>query len=187
MKKHIMLDLETMGNSSNAAIVSIGAVVFDPETGDMSEEFERLIDLESSEKYGKIDGSTVKWWLQQSEEAKKATFGKPTVSIGYALHQFNDWLSGIDKPQNLMLWGNGAGFDNVILMNGYKATGIVPRFLHWNDLDVRTIVEVGKSILDIDPKKTMPRKGIHHSALDDAKFQAQYVSEIWKRISEINV
>ncbi|WP_153446896.1 3'-5' exonuclease [Vibrio algicola] len=184
MKKHIMLDLETMGNSSNAAIVSIGAVVFDPTTGDLGKEFECHIDLESAEKYGKIDGSTVKWWLQQSEEARKETFGKPDVSIGYALHQLNDWLTSIGKPKELAVWGNGAGFDNVILMNAYKATGVIPRFVHWNDLDVRTIVEMGKSILQIDPKKTMVRQGTHHSALNDAKFQAQYVSEIWMNFAE---
>lgn len=185
MKKHIMLDLETMGNSSDSAIVSIGAVVFDPTTGDLGQEFECHIDLESSEKFGVIDSSTVKWWLQQSDEARKATFGKPGISIGSALHQFNDWLLSVDaKPNKLAVWGNGAGFDNVILMNAYKNTGIIPRFVHWNDLDVRTIVEMGKSILGIDPKKTMAREGAHHSALDDAKFQAQYVSEIWLNFLE---
>lgn len=33
--KHVMLDLETMGNGPRAAIVSIGAVFFDPLTGEL--------------------------------------------------------------------------------------------------------------------------------------------------------
>lgn len=185
MKKHIMLDLETMGNSSNAAIVSIGAVVFDPETGDLGQEFECHIDLESAEQYGKIDGSTVKWWLQQNKEAQQATFSEDGISIESSLYKFNKWLRSIDaNPRKLAVWGNGAGFDNVILMNAYKSAGIIPLFIHWNDLDVRTIVEMGKSILGIDPKYSMVREGTHHSALDDAKFQAQYVSEIWMCFSE---
>ncbi|MFM2590025.1 3'-5' exoribonuclease domain-containing protein [Vibrio sp. TBV020] len=45
--KNLMIDLETMGNSSNAAIVSIGACFFEPSTGEIGEKFSRIISLES--------------------------------------------------------------------------------------------------------------------------------------------
>lgn len=52
---NVMLDLETMGSGPRAAIVTIGAVFFDPMTGELGEEFEAAIDLRSSAKYGEID------------------------------------------------------------------------------------------------------------------------------------
>ncbi|MEZ8921626.1 3'-5' exonuclease [Vibrio cyclitrophicus] len=181
MKTHVMLDLETMGNGSNAAIVSIGAVVFNPSNGQLGAEFEEVINLNSAAYYSDIDAPTVTWWLSQGDEAR-AIFLKetPKSSLKDALLEFNQWLADLGESKDICLWGNGAGFDNVILMNSFKATRIRPNFIHWNDLDVRTIVRMGRDILGINPKETLVREGVHHSALDDAKFQAQYVSVIWE-------
>ncbi|MGF1764827.1 3'-5' exonuclease [Aliivibrio kagoshimensis] len=181
MSTHVMLDLETMGNTSNAAIVSIGAVVFSPVTGELGAEFEEVVSLNSSAHCGVIDASTVSWWLTQSEEAR-AIFERdtPKSSLKDALLELNQWLADLGDKKDIQVWGNGSGFDNVILVNAFKAARIKPNFIHWNDRDVRTIVEMGRSILGIDPKATLTREGTHHSALDDAKFQAKYVSAIWQ-------
>lgn len=40
---NLMIDLETMGKNKDAPIVSIGAVFFTPETGDIGQEFIRLL------------------------------------------------------------------------------------------------------------------------------------------------
>ncbi|EFN5053554.1 3'-5' exoribonuclease, partial [Escherichia coli] len=64
---HLMLDLETMGKNPDAPIISIGAIFFDPQTGDMGPEFSKTIDLETAG--GVIDRDTIKWWLKQSREA----------------------------------------------------------------------------------------------------------------------
>lgn len=186
MKTHVMLDLETMGNGSNAAIVSIGAVVFNPSNGQLGAEFEEVINLNSAAYYSDIDAPTVTWWLSQGDEAR-AIFLKetPKSSLKDALLEFNQWLADLGESKDICLWGNGAGFDNVILMNSFKATRICPNFIHWNDLDVRTIVRMGRDILGINPKETLVREGVHHSALDDAKFQAQYVSVIWERFTQV--
>ena len=45
---HLMIDLETMGNKPNAPIVSIGAVFFEPSTGELGDEFYRVVSLKSS-------------------------------------------------------------------------------------------------------------------------------------------
>ncbi|EFX7224108.1 exonuclease, partial [Shigella flexneri] len=63
---HLMIDLETMGKNPDAPIISIGAIFFDPQTGDMGPEFSKTIDLETAG--GVIDRDTIKWWLKQSRE-----------------------------------------------------------------------------------------------------------------------
>ncbi len=61
-----MLDLETMGNTSNAAIISIAAVYFD-ETG-VGRSFYHKVSLGSSCAIGlEMDADTVLWWLKQSD------------------------------------------------------------------------------------------------------------------------
>ncbi|EIN8137959.1 3'-5' exoribonuclease, partial [Escherichia coli] len=67
---HLMIDLETMGKNPDAPIISIGAIFFDPQTGDMGPEFSKTIDLETAG--GVIDRDTMKWWLKQSREAQSA-------------------------------------------------------------------------------------------------------------------
>ncbi|EGQ0035136.1 exonuclease, partial [Escherichia albertii] len=70
MWTHMMIDLETMGKNPDAAVISIGAIFFDPQTGDMGPEFSKTVDLETAG--GVIDRDTIKWWLKQSREAQSA-------------------------------------------------------------------------------------------------------------------
>ncbi|HAN8808010.1 TPA: exonuclease, partial [Escherichia coli] len=60
---HLMIDLETMGKNPDAPIISIGAIFFDPQTGDMGPEFSKTIDLDTAG--GVIDRDIIKWWLKQ--------------------------------------------------------------------------------------------------------------------------
>ena len=184
-----MLDLETMGSNSNAAIVSIGAVLFDPFTGETGAEFYQVISLNSSSHYGELDSSTVVWWLNQSEEAR-AIFNDNVekITLKKALELFSNWIADNcdknhrDKP-DAVVWGNGATFDNVILGNAYKAVRIRQPWFFANDRDVRTIVDLGRQLRKINPKKDLELEGVAHNALDDAKFQVRYVSEIFKALA----
>ncbi|HBC9301057.1 TPA: 3'-5' exoribonuclease, partial [Escherichia coli] len=47
--------------------------------------------------------------------------------------------------------------------------------------DVRTIVELGKAI-DFDARTAIQFEGERHNALDDARYQAKYVSVIWQKL-----
>ena len=115
---NIMLDLETMGTGPNAAIVAIGAVAFDK--NELGRDFYLAISLGSAVEAGGImDASTVEWWLQQSEEAKKVFSGRTTNHFE-ALVLFRDWINNYFEPRNVNIWGNGANFDNVILAQAYK-------------------------------------------------------------------
>lgn len=186
--KNVMLDLETMGSGSKAAIVSIGAVFFDPLTGDIGAEFYQVVSLNSSAHYGELDPSTVIWWMQQSEEARAVFKDESKTTLKAALESFSNWinehcdLNDKDKPE-AVVWGNGATFDNVIMGNAYKATRLRQPWAFYNDRDVRTIVDLGRQLRGVDPKKDLELEGTAHNALDDAKFQVRYVSEIYKSLS----
>ncbi|EPB9769364.1 3'-5' exoribonuclease [Escherichia coli] len=175
---HLMLDLETMGKNPDAPIISIGAIFFDPQTGDMGPEFSKTIDLETAG--GVIDRDTIKCWLKQSREAQSAIM-TDEIPLDDALLQLREFIDENSGEFFVQVWGNGANFDNVILRRSYERQGIPCPWRYCNDRDVRTIVELGKAI-DFDARTAIPFEGERHNALDDARYQAKYVSAIWQKL-----
>ncbi|EJM7304773.1 3'-5' exoribonuclease [Escherichia coli] len=175
---HLMIDLETMGKNPNAPIISIGAIFFDPQTGDMGPEFSKTIDLETAG--GVIDRDTIKWWLKQSREAQSAIM-TDEIPLDDALLQLREFIDENSGEFFVQVWGNGANFDNTILRRSYERQGIPCPWRYYNDRDVRTIVELGKAI-DFDARTAIPFEGERHNALDDARYQAKYVSAIWQKL-----
>ncbi|EOZ5473281.1 3'-5' exoribonuclease, partial [Escherichia coli] len=159
---HLMIDLETMGKNPDAPIISIGAIFFDPQTGDMGPEFSKTIDLETAG--GVIDRDTIKWWLKQSREAQSAIM-TDEIPLDDALLQLREFIDENSGEFFVQVWGNGANFDNTILRRSYERQGIPCPWRYYNDRDVRTIVELGKAI-DFDARTAIPFEGERHNALD---------------------
>ncbi|EGO9591942.1 exonuclease, partial [Escherichia coli] len=162
---HLMIDLETMVKNPDAPIISIGAIFFDPQTGDMGPEFSKTIDLETAG--GVIDRDTIKWWLKQSREAQSAIM-TDEIPLDDALLQLREFIDENSGEFFVQVWGNGANFDNTILCRSYERHGIPCPWRYYNDRDVRTIVELGKAI-DFDARTAIPFEGERHNALDDAR------------------
>ncbi|EIQ0790559.1 3'-5' exoribonuclease [Escherichia coli] len=175
---HLSVDLETMGKNPDAPIISIGAIFFDPQTGDMGPEFSKTIDIDTAG--GVIDRDTIKWWLKQSREAQSAIL-TDEIPLDDALLQLREFIDENSGGFFVQVWGNGASFDNVILRRSYVRQEIPCPWRYHNDRDVRTIVELGKAI-DFDARTAIPFEGERHNALDDARYQAKYVSAIWQKL-----
>ncbi|AYL75092.1 exonuclease [Citrobacter freundii] len=182
---HLMVDMETMGNSPDAPIVSIGAVFFDPSTGNTGAEFYQVVSLESSMSFGmKPDASAIQWWLKQSSEARSAILVDEAMGLRETLELLADFIAenAANGSHTVQLWGNGCSFDNVILRRAYALIDTPFAVPFWNDRDVRTIVELGKSV-GINPRYDIPFEGDLHNALSDARHQVKYVSAIWQRLT----
>ncbi|MBJ8393109.1 3'-5' exoribonuclease [Citrobacter cronae] len=182
---HLMVDMETMGNSPDAPIVSIGAVFFEPSTGNTGAEFYQVVSLESSMSFGmKPDASTIQWWLKQSSEARSAILVDEAMGLLETLELLADFIAenAANGSHTVQLWGNGCSFDNVILRRAYALTDTPFTVPFWNDRDVMTMVELGKSV-GINPRFDIPFEGDMHNALSDARHQVKYVSAIWQRLT----
>lgn len=182
---HLMVDMETMGNGPDAPIVSIGAVFFDPSTGNTGAEFYQVVSLESSMSFGmKPDASTIQWWLKQSSEARSAILVDEAMGLLETLELLADFIAenAANGSHTVQLWGNGCSFDNVILRRAYALTDTPFAVPFRNDRDVRTMVELGKSV-GINPRFDIPFEGDMHNALSDARHQVKYVSAIWQRLT----
>ncbi|EHW5313968.1 3'-5' exoribonuclease, partial [Escherichia albertii] len=164
MWTHMMIDLETMGKNPDAAVISIGAIFFDPQTGDIGPEFSKTIDLDTAG--GVIDRDTIKWWLKQSREAQSAILADE-IPLDDALLQLREFIDENSGEFFVQVWGNGTSFDNVILRRSYERQGIPCPWHYCNDRDVRTIVELGGA-MNFDARTAIPFEGERHNALDDA-------------------
>ena len=168
---HVMLDLETMGTSHNAPIIAIGAVEFDFKTKKLGKEFYEVIDLQSNINNGAVmEANTVLWWMNQSDEARKALLRKGEP-LHHTLSHFYDYMTGCCALKDISVWGNGAAFDNALLAAAYKRLGLPVPWNFWNDRCYRTIKA-------LHPDIKMKREGTHHNALDDAKDQAVHLMEM---------
>jgi len=165
-----MIDLETMGTSPTAPIISIGAVLFDAE--EIKERFYEVVDLKSAVDAGAVmEPGTVIWWMEQSDEARAALTGKGE-KIDRALELFSSLVDAVSLVNGLSgVWGNGAAFDNVILSEAYKRLDLRVPWPFWKDKCYRTVK-------GLYPSVGIKRVGTHHNALSDAETQAEHLIRI---------
>lgn len=172
----IMLDLETMGNGPNAAILSIGAVRFDVDTG-IVDAFHNGISLASAMSTGGVaDASTIEWWMGQSEEARKGVLARPQGLIEDVLYRFSMWATKDGGVYVDEIWGNGATADNVWLANAYRRLDLEAPWTYKADRCFRTMRAMFQ---DVEEAEFV---GTQHDALDDAKNQALHLIKILKHI-----
>jgi hypothetical protein len=160
-RQHVMIDLETLGTRPGDTILSIGAVKFDIDK-EITEKFYVTISSESCKAAGlRAQKSTLEWWDKQSEAARTAAF-KGEFSLDAALLKLTMWLPPMDE---VVVWGNGANFDNALLAAAYRAAKMDAPWHFWNDRCYRTVF----ALFAKDKKKNV---GVEHNALDDAVTQA---------------
>lgn len=180
--KSLMIDLETLGVTTSAPVVSIGAVFFDLETATIGKSFYQTVTLESAMEYGVVESSTLRWWLLQSVRAKAVFSDINATTFNRALEAFSIFISENIQTEDVEVWGNGSSFDNAILANCYARLSMPLPWKFRNDRDMRTIVALCKQLTGTDPLSSVTRVGIHHNALDDALFQAACVINAYKLI-----
>lgn len=166
-----MVDLETLATTPNAAILTIGAVTFNPNGYEIYDEFYCRIDTESIEGLDTyIDDGTVKWWSEQDKAAQDEAFNPDgRIDIKDAMDQFYKFCMGSSR-----FWSHGSAFDIVILEHYFRKLGKPYPWNFWDVRDTRTLFDLG-----MDPE--MPQAYKHH-ALEDARRQAIGVQTMFKKL-----
>lgn len=171
-----MVDLETLGTNQDSAFISIGACMFDPDSGNIGEQFYQNIDWDDALKTRKATGDTIKWWMRQEKAAqdKACAAGSPLKVV---LSAFGNWFT--KGRDDRIVWGNGATFDVGMLENAFMSEFGKTPWKFWNVMDVRTTVKLAACTIN---KNDVPFVGTPHDPLADAIHQAQYISVMWQRL-----
>lgn len=171
----VMIDLETLDTRPSTVILSVGAVRFDLEQPDViGDTFHVHIDIDTCLAAGRtVSGSTLLWWLDQDDDARKKISCADRVPLRDALLSLSTFIGPKDR-----VWGNGAGFDNVILSDAYRSLNLEQPWRYWGDMCYRTLKNLYRHV----PRPELV--GVAHDALDDAVFQARHLQLIYQRIKE---
>jgi exodeoxyribonuclease VIII len=170
----MMLDLETLGVDSNAVILSVGIVLFDPYSNYLSEGLMLYPDIDSQIDKGRVvDEGTLQWWESQANEAFEDAFrtnGRSSIEeVAYALRKL---YTECDR-----VWSNGAAFDIPCIASLMFDFGYPPPWNFWELRDTRTVYEMAGLSLRSGTKK------VSHVAVEDAIAQAKLVQEAYQQLN----
>lgn len=180
----ISIDLETLGTRYDAPVLAIGACVFNRNTSAIGKSFYAAIETNSALQSGRVSGSTIEWWMRQSDAARKLFVEKEKHTLATALFMFNNWVRDVGAS-DFCVWGNGATFDISILEHAFDkgCVGIKEPWHFTKIRDMRTIVDVTEHMSDDVPVTFLiDSVGTHHNAKDDAIYQAKVIAECFKMI-----
>lgn len=177
--KHVMIDTETLGRAPGSVVRSVAAVEFDPQTGQTGRQKVWKIDLTDSIRYGfKIESSTLKWWMMQSDEARREFVEGAETPLEDFLDDLDDFLSCVNEENDFTLWCLQLDFDVPMLRSYYawynlNAHGCDEEVLPWNFRKVRDV----RPYMDaLDSAGLLPPKvADRHTPLADCLAQINYV------------
>lgn len=153
----IMVDIETTGIETGAAIVQIGAASFDRDG--IGNTFNRSIDLVDAQQQGlHIDADTLLWWLDQEPMVREQLHGGDDLLA--VMEAFAEFCHGVDE-----IWANSPAFDCKKLKAAGEAVGIEMPWDYWQQRDYRTLMDL--------PVAVETTHDTNHYAIDDAVAQAK--------------
>lgn len=184
-----MVDIETLSTAVNAMVLSVGAVEFDPITGEIKREFYYELDL--SEQNGRhISASTVQWWFKQCVENQKnidlmVKENKWKDDVKFVLIKLGAFISGNDAHyveraedyKKIALWACDPDFDLAILANLYEEHNLPVPWKYSEPKSVRT-VRLLSQLKNIE----MPKDEASHNALEDCIRQAKEISTYIQKV-----
>lgn len=204
MTIHVMIDCETLSVRSFPAIMSIGAVRFDPLADNIPEpsmdrsgpvydaqSFYQLVDVDSCTALGAtIDASTLGFWLapEQAQALKWSWWSQGIHMIGLrprtlplVLEMLSTWiqLPHYMEPQAAeCVWSHGLLADGHWLANAYEVCKLPLPWHYRAGRDTRTLFE-----LNGDPEPgNWPQAKIKHHPVYDAWAQARAVQLKYKTL-----
>ena len=168
---HLMIDLETLATTPNAAILTIGACKFDPTATDVHSTYYERIVLETQEEYGRvINEDTLAWWSQQDKQIQEDAFGEGADRIDLKDAMKKLYTFGLGTTN---VWSHGAIFDVVIIEDICRSFQQAVTWKFWEVRDTRTLFDLANVSVRIEGK---------HNALTDAVAQAKAVQQSYQKL-----
>lgn len=186
--KHFMVDIETLSTAVNAVVLSVGAVEFDPITGEIKRRFYGELDL-SEQKQRHISADTVQWWFKQSVENQKSIDiilkeNRWKNGVEFVLHRFKEFIWGYANfladtnsrnkgYEKIAVWACDPDFDLAILANLYEEHNLSVPWKYSEPKSVRTV----RTLAELH-SIGLPRDNASHNALEDCIRQVAEIAEL---------
>ena len=136
--RHLIVDIETLGLTVPAPVLSIGAVFLDCSAGLPASMRTWQVKVDPKKCIGEPDPKTLDWWSKQSEEARREAFEATPDA-----NPFGKFLGFVRDVKPTYFWGKSHDFDFGHLGAQIEALGIRPPWTYWRLRDIRTIEGLG--------------------------------------------
>lgn len=160
---NIVLDLETLDTKPGATVIAIGA--WEVESG--RHFYHSVVGDKGTESQ-----DTLEFWCRPDLQEARLMLKENPLPVVDALQAFTRWL-----PEYCWVWGNGSGFDNVILRECYRRNHMEAPWGFRVDRDLRTL----RGLFPLESEPAF--EGIPHYALHDARHEARLIQEICEEYS----
>lgn len=188
-KTHVMVDIETLGKREGATIFQISAMSFDITNGEIKDVIDLKLDIETVDDL-KVDGDTLKWWLNTDKELLAELLNSGEMSEIEMFGRFWNWLAKQGDPKDVTLWGNGILFDNAKIQQKMNSLGLPYPIYYKNDRDVRTLLALASDASgtteEAIKESIEDSNEVAHNALDDVKKQIRLVCHCYQLIMMTN-
>ncbi len=183
---NVMIDLETLGTGSDAMILSVAAVEFNPDNGATKETFYSKVDIDSYKPYTgcfTMDGATLTWWMTTAPEAaRREAFLGERLPLKTVLENLAAW---INARGNVKPWSHGSCFDIPILSHSFKILGMDTPWKFWDIRDTRTLYDVAGVNLKTLAVTPAARAYPEHHAVGDCLRQIEGVRKSYEILKEL--
>ena len=175
-----MIDIETLGTTPDALILTVAAQSFDP-VGDgyYNQSYYARVDFDS-QLDRKIEDGTLKWWATQNSMAREEAFSEDNRK---PLEQVLDELGKLIWQSNA-IWANGPTFDMTILEHAYKSYKKPLPWQYYRVRDARTVymLKSDSAVLSNSQVTDVNRPASHH-ALDDCRRQIDLLQQTLRQLN----
>lgn len=194
-----MVDVETMGTKPGCAILSIGAVRFDPyqdpekavqsmHLQGKSHFYMAINSMDSSARGFSSDPDTMRWWKKQSiwPQLSMAIMNSD-VTVPQAAKSFAQFLEKSHGGGGVKLWANSPSFDIAILRAMFKAVDQELPVDYRQEMDYRTVMELVYPHRASRPERPHALSALPaHHALGDAAAQAHHLITAGQKLGLAN-
>lgn len=174
--KSMMIDLETLSTEPNAAILTIGALWFDPYSYDEpGPGFHVRVEIDNQNR--DISDEVIAWWGQQAPEVQQEAFNEQDrIPLADALKDLAKFSQGATD-----FWSHGTVFDICILEHAYIQQGM-RSWIPWKYhavRDCRTVLKISNTEID-------RTQGGAHNSLVDCWVQATCLQKSFDKMGLFN-
>ena len=180
----ICFDVETLGKQTNAVILSMACVWFDPVNKPSPEQLRKdsfFVKLDATDQIKRLkrgaSKSTLEWWSKQCDIAKeKSLYVKPDdVKIEVGLEMMREWANKYDAKASAWVWARG-NLDQLVIDSMEEQLEIEPVFYYNRWRDVRTAIDllIGSTngYCEVDYPGFYAGSIVKHDPLDDCIYDA---------------
>lgn len=190
-KQHVVVDLETTSNNPfRGRILTVGAVVGDPKSGEISDRLHIAVSVDDLYNVREQDcPDTVEWWHEVADSGDQGyraymvawhAHDLEVLHIEDALIRLNEFFTA-NKAE--YLWANGPSFDMSYLERFYRTFNIECSIPYHKVRDMRTVMHLAAQHGVYKNAEEYWDGLVNHVAVDDAEGEFRMLSAAWQKLN----